>query len=1060
MSSRAPHSRTTIAALLKPAGAVVGVGLLAAVLAFVWKPGWLPGFGAAPGSRELRGLIDAVARERVRPVEGRLSAAFVYAPARPENRGPSSSEVSPEIRLAAARVERLARDHHDAATRALLGNAYLAIGEWNRAVDALEDAVFQAPASADFNNDLSVAYLARAGGGTTPEDWVAALAAARRAIALAPQRPEPHFNRALAFRGLRLASEEEEAWRAHRALERSEAWSAESAGRLDLVRRRGEQASANVTTSVDRGRLRERIEDDVLREWGAALERGDRSVAAGYLADAERLARQLADAGGDTMPADEVARIVAQQSARNTGAVSALATGHRLYGEARGHLEREALDQASALMSEAATHLRRAGSPYAHMAPVLRALVLRNRGATDAALAELQTVPLNALPMRYAFLHGRSGWIESLVHVSQGRYDRARDRLTAAIDVLRAAGEHESAIATQTNLAEAEWYLGDRSSAWANLVQALADIDSRATTQRTAHFDLAATMARGAGLPEAALEFHDAFVRVTPDDRPFPRADAHLRRARTQVRNGNYAAANEDVAQADKEIAGIAAPTLQAQLRPELEITRAEILAATDCPRAIAHIDTVLPLVADARGTVRRVVVLGLRARCRQQRGDFPGARADLSEAMALVERRRETLTSAADRVQAFELERQTFNSLIALEAGPLRDEAAALRTAERARTGVLAEVWNVEAGQLPDHTSLPRDVAVVYYETLDDRVLTWVLTRARRTFFTREIGEAALRRQVDRIQRAIRQDADLEALRPESAGLFEEIVAPAVGVANAETRAAAGDAATIVFVPDGPLFGLPFGALPDAQGRALLETHVVVVAPSAQTLRAASTRMGELSPTDVLAIGAGHDPAASGLPRLPRADAEAADVASFYAGKTVLRGADATKRRFLAARARVIHFAGHTVLNDRDLLLSRMVFAPDPAVRDSGWLFATEITPERFRGTDVVVLATCDGAAGRPIQGEGAISVARAFFAAGVPAVVASLWPVDDDLQTLMRTLHRSLTTSRDPARALRAGQRAMLAERGRTTPIRVWGGFIMFGGLVPARVEEESRG
>jgi CHAT domain-containing protein len=95
------------------------------------------------------------------------------------------------------------------------------------------------------------------------------------------------------------------------------------------------------------------------------------------------------------------------------------------------------------------------------------------------------------------------------------------------------------------------------------------------------------------------------------------------------------------------------------------------------------------------------------------------------------------------------------------------------------------------------------------------------------------------------------------------------------------------------------------------------------------------------------------------------------------------------------------------------------------------------------------VVLATCEGAAGRRIEGEGAVSVARAFFAAGVPAVVASLWPVDDDLQTLVIEFHRALRRDGDAAQALRSGQLAILKERGRSTPVRTWGGFIMLGGM-----------
>jgi CHAT domain-containing protein len=235
-----------------------------------------------------------------------------------------------------------------------------------------------------------------------------------------------------------------------------------------------------------------------------------------------------------------------------------------------------------------------------------------------------------------------------------------------------------------------------------------------------------------------------------------------------------------------------------------------------------------------------------------------------------------------------------------------------------------------------------------------------------------------------------------------------------------------------------------------------LIDTRTIVIAPSLRTFFAASARLATFEPGDVLAVGDSHDVRASGLPLLPRANDEAVDVSRIYPKSTLLLGSDATKARFLRVRASVIHFAGHSVLNERYPMFSRMLLAPHPGSGDPGWLQASEITADDFADTDVVVLASCDSAAGEVVQGEGAISLARAFFAAGVPAVVASLWPVDDDLQTIVQTFHRTLTTERDPARALRAGQLAILRERGPRTPVRVWGGFILLGGSTPIRPKE----
>jgi CHAT domain-containing protein len=79
----------------------------------------------------------------------------------------------------------------------------------------------------------------------------------------------------------------------------------------------------------------------------------------------------------------------------------------------------------------------------------------------------------------------------------------------------------------------------------------------------------------------------------------------------------------------------------------------------------------------------------------------------------------------------------------------------------------------------------------------------------------------------------------------------------------------------------------------------------------------------------------------------------------------------------------------------------------------------------------------------------EGATSLARAFLAAGVPTVIASLWDVGDrPTATLSDAFHRNLLAGDDPEEALRKAQLAMLHggdEAGRSPA--AWGAFEVFG-------------
>jgi CHAT domain-containing protein len=990
----------------------------------------------------LQDLARAMAAEPVRPVAGRLSGGFSYAAAPAQTRGSRRIEASPDVRIVAASIEKSTANGVDDGA---LGVAFMAVGEWGRAVAALEDATGRRPGTAGLQNNLSVAYLARALAEDRPEDWARALAAADRAIAADSRQPEPFFNRALAFGGLHMAVDEAAAWRRFQAVDAKGPWRDESNSRLEALDAHLRETSHRDSV-FDHQAARERIEDELLGAWGAAFESGDAS-AERLLGEAADLANRLASDGGDTMARDEIQRILHRQAAGDRSGLRELAAGHQLYATARRtYLEDHQLD-ASKRMAEAAVHFRRASSEYAAWAPVFRALYLRNNDECDAALDALRQVTIDQLPPTYYNLRGRIAWTQSLAWDTLGRFDRGRDLMTRAIDAYQSASEGENLVATRSVLTEEEWFLGDRVRAWTNLAAVLEQLDRQGPSRRYLHFGLAATMSQAAGLAEAAVEFESARVRVAGT--PRAEAEAYLRRAATLASLKRDAEALADLDAAGAAVSRLTDPALRERNAVDVEAARASVLSRGDCRQSLMHGEQALAHLNRPAESVRRSGVITIQAHCRMALGDVEGARRDLQGAMAAFEQRRDSIANVADRVQVFELERRALKALVSLEAVTAGDEAEGLRVAERGRSGAVAAAWRSRAADFDvmHPPAFPAGLAIVYYESLPDRVLVWVLTPQGRHFFSRAIGEQDLGARVAAIQRTIQNGADLPALRHSSGDLYEALIAPALAFADRDRPAGSRDVPTIFFVPDGPLFALPFAALPDADGRALVETRIVGTAPSLRTFVAASNELAGFRPGDVVSLGDGHDAATTGLPMLTFADDEAAAVGRVYPRSLVLTGAHATKERLLGARAAVVHFAGHTVLNERYPMLSRMLLAPSPG--ELGVLFGTEITAERFPSARVVVLATCEGAAGRPVEGEGALSMARAFFAAGVPAVVASLWPVADDLQPVMTTFHQELRRAGDPAHALRAAQLVLLARRGRATPVSVWGGFTVLGGF-----------
>jgi CHAT domain-containing protein len=241
--------------------------------------------------------------------------------------------------------------------------------------------------------------------------------------------------------------------------------------------------------------------------------------------------------------------------------------------------------------------------------------------------------------------------------------------------------------------------------------------------------------------------------------------------------------------------------------------------------------------------------------------------------------------------------------------------------------------------------------------------------------------------------------------------------------------------------------------------GRYLVEDYPLVEAPSASLYVAALRHAHELGSKPVHSLLAIADPAFDrnwhpSLPSLPGARQEVAEIASLYSPKAlVLTGAVATPNALTAsARGRdVLHLAAHAIINSRQPDSSALVLAPSAHEPSAGDLIAAKIEQLDLAESRLVVLASCGGATGTVAAGEGTLSLARSFLAAGTPAVVAGLWRVDDHLVgDLFVRFHKRLRMGEDPVTALRAAQLAMLQEPNgnRRSPL-VWGGLQVFGAV-----------
>ncbi len=239
-----------------------------------------------------------------------------------------------------------------------------------------------------------------------------------------------------------------------------------------------------------------------------------------------------------------------------------------------------------------------------------------------------------------------------------------------------------------------------------------------------------------------------------------------------------------------------------------------------------------------------------------------------------------------------------------------------------------------------------------------------------------------------------------------------------------------------LLWVPDGPLHGLPVHALRRA-GRYLIERNEVVQAFGGSLwVHQARTRVPwrrRLGPALVVA----ESPAV--LAQAPR---EAEGVAATFWRSRSLHGPagnrDELRRRL--PRAGAVHFACHAYFDAAHPLAACVGLPSGESWRALDWL------DEPVAGLPLVTLSACRSAEVAPLVGREVFGLATGLLAAGVRAVLAGLWPVPDDAQTvaLMWRFYRHRLTN-DLGRALALAQRDALAAPD-ASPL-AWAVFGLFG-------------
>ncbi|MEL6653585.1 MAG: CHAT domain-containing protein, partial [Bacteroidota bacterium] len=295
--------------------------------------------------------------------------------------------------------------------------------------------------------------------------------------------------------------------------------------------------------------------------------------------------------------------------------------------------------------------------------------------------------------------------------------------------------------------------------------------------------------------------------------------------------------------------------------------------------------------------------------------------------------------------------------------------------------------------------------------------------------------------------------DKQYEAFIRLGSSLGEKLIAPLV------TETFTSD---LLLIPSGPLLQLPFAALlyksPEAKrSRDYLRLPYLIQRYSIRYASSASLLLGSIEQSErraklsALAFAPDYQLMSSQLPSLPNSQAEIAQVQALLGGRS-LKGSQASESQFysLAPQARILHLASHAIVDPEEAALSHFVLHED--VANDGRLHAYELLGIRLKA-ELAILSACNTGSGELVLGEGIMSLGRAFQYAGCPALLTSLWRVEDEATTqLMGLYYQQLKLGKGKAKALREAQIHYLHQ---ADPVQAhpffWAGFIMIGEGAP---------
>jgi len=1080
-----------------PVGAVVLI-LLGSI--FVWQLY----FRRSDVDKGLLALNEAYKQKR--PVEARVTG-LNYAPFS-ETRGPSYVN-SRELDRSAALLHNAVDEKSSADAIHALGRLYLLNREFDKAVLEFEEALKKTPNDAKLHSDLGAALLEKGKverasdqSGRSETTLASSLEHLKRALELDDSLLDARFNRALLYEQMRLTPQALADWEKYLTLDPNSRWADEARKKIKEIKEQGQKVSQrnedlapqffDARRAGDREKMWQVFSNAHLRTGNAVTNKlidnylltsttPERSEeAAESLNTLIDLGKLAGDKTGDRFTADvaEAYRSATPSELKSfSQARTDAATAYDFYNQSKH-------DLAIPLYNRARDTFAAAANPEGLLARFWLSYCFLQRGDTQNSIAVLQAVERECETHNYE-------WLLSLTQVGlanawnrQTKYSQAVDYGWASYNISQQLADKNGEIRSLNLLASLYRDMGNyrRSLYTAQQGLRLGSEISADASQMIGFYATSAWSFNSLGHYPAALEYETEALNLSEV------MNSPLVHSRYLVQMGLIQGMLKNYDEAIRNInLGIEVGRSLGEQTISHEMSTVGRLYLGQAYRESGRYPEALATLTDAENFCRQktgeqlwllheVKKEQLLTRIAQR--DFASAGDELAQVLNDYEDQRQKIQEESNRKSFFDKEQGIYDVAIDFAYSQASDPQRAFDYSETSRARSLldtsTEDWHVaDEEKIPDlrfssavkpmplteiRQNLPDRAQVLQFAVLKEKLVIWYLTRDRFESATVSVSSDELMDKVDRLLSLVTHaasDSDKQLQRI-SGELFDLLIKPLAQFLDPQKQ--------LCIVPDKILNLLPFNVLfSSSTQRYLLEDFALSYASSANLFVRESKLANEKSTaTNEEFLGVGNPlfdrKAFPDLADLPSASREVENVSHFYDRSLLLRDGDAKKASVLSEmrNADVLHFATHYLPDATSPMLSKLVLAREldgqgrPLVTDEV-LHAYEIYRLKPLRSRLAILAGCQTGVEAYVNGEGPIGLARPFNAAGVPLVIASLWPVDSQATTeLMIEFHRLRRQNHySSAEALRGAQLQMLRQENTShRNAYYWASFSLIGG------------